>query len=182
MSSTLFAYDLEELAARAEIEDCMYRYCHATDRRRWWLMESVFHEDATAKLSVLPGGSWRDFVEQGAALIEHIGVTHHQVGNIQIAFEGEAAHVETYITAFHRVPADAPPGGVFGGTGEAYDAVFGARYLDYFEKRDGRWRISDHRSISDFRHYRPVSEGATPLPQVASADEASFNVVARWRS
>lgn len=174
-------YDLEMLAARAEIEDCMYRYCHATDRRRWWLMDSIFHEDATAKLSVLPGGSWREFIEQGAALIAPIGVTHHQISNIQIAFDGDIAHVETYITAFHRVPANAPAGGVFGGTGEDYDAVFGGRYLDRFEKRYGHWRIADHQSVSDFRNYRPVSEGPVPLPQAVSDEDVSLNVVAHWK-
>ncbi len=35
---------LESITARAEIVDVIHRYCHATDRRRWWLMDSVFHE------------------------------------------------------------------------------------------------------------------------------------------
>lgn len=152
-------YGAEQLAARAEITDVIHRYCHATDRRRWWLMDSVFHEDATCQLSVI-GGDWREFVRQGAALLEHVGPTHHQVGNIQIAFDGDTAHTETYLTAFHRVRADAPPGGPFGGTGEAYDAVFGARYVDRFERREGRWRIAERRSAAEYRHYRPVAEGS----------------------
>jgi hypothetical protein len=172
-------YDLTALAARAEIADAMFRYCHATDRRRWWLMETVFHPDATAKVSVMEGGTVREFVEQAAALLDPIGPTHHQIGNMQIALEGDVAHVETYITAFHRIPADAPPGGPFGGTGEAYDAVFGARYIDRFERRDGTWRIADHRSVPDFRHYRPVSEGAG-LPPVEN--DPSINVIARWQA
>jgi hypothetical protein len=152
-------YSPAALAARAEITDVIYRYCHATDRRRWWLMDSVFHEDATCHLSVI-GGSWREFVRQGEALLEHVEDTHHQVGNILIALEGDVAHTETYLTAFHRVPADAPPGGPFGGTGEAYDAVFGARYLDRFERRGGVWRIAERRSAAEYRHYRPVKEGS----------------------
>jgi hypothetical protein len=151
-------YSPAALAARAEIADVIHRYCHATDRRRWWLMDSVFHEDATCQLSVV-GGSWREFVRKGAELLAHVAATHHQVGNIQVALEGEAAHAETYVTAFHRVPADAPPGGPFGGTAEAYDAVFGARYIDRFERRGGRWRIAERRSAAEYRHYRPVAEG-----------------------
>jgi hypothetical protein len=151
-------YSPAALAARAEITDVIYRYCHATDRRRWWLMDSVFHEDATCHLSVI-GGSWREFVRQGEALLAHVEDTHHQVGNILIALDGDVAHTETYLTAFHRVPADAPPGGPFGGTGEAYDAVFGARYIDRFERRDGVWRIAERRSAAEYRHYRPVQEG-----------------------
>lgn len=174
-------YDPDALAARAEIADVMARYCHATDRRRWWLMDSVFHEDATARVSVVPGGDWRDFVRQAMALLDPIGPTHHQIGNMTIALDGDVAHVETYLTAFHRVPADAPPGGPFGGTGEAYDAVFGARYIDRFERRGGVWRIADHRSVPDFRHFRPLAEGAmTTLPPPPDPDP-SLAVVARWQ-
>jgi hypothetical protein len=178
-------YSAAALAARAEITDVIHRYCHATDRRRWELMESVFHDDATCHLSVI-GGSWREFVRQGAALLEPVGVTHHQVGNIQIALKGDLAHVETYVTAFHRVPAAAPSGGPFGGTGEAYDAVFGARYIDRFERRAGRWRIAERRSAAEYRHYRAVSEGSlADVPQQfrgAFGDaDPSAPVVAGWR-
>lgn len=179
-------YGVAALAARAEITDVIHRYCHATDRRRWWLMDSVFHEDAVCRLSVI-GGSWREFVRQGAELLAPIETTHHQVGNIQIALDGDTAHVETYVTAFHRVPADAPPGGPFGGTGEAYDAVFGARYVDRFERRGGRWRIAERRSAAAYRHYRPVREGelanvpAEFRGQIGDADVFA-PVVERWRS
>jgi hypothetical protein len=178
-------YSLAALAARAEIADVIHRYCHATDRRRWWLMDSVFHEDAVCHLSVI-GGTWREFVRQGAALLEPVGVTHHQVGNIQIALDGDVAHAETYVTAFHRVPAEAPAGGPFGGSGEAYDAVFGARYLDRFESRGGRWRIAERRAAAEFRHYRPVREGGLAgVPaefrgQFGDAD-VSAPVVEAWR-
>lgn len=175
------SYDQSALAARAEIADVLMRYCHATDRRRWWLMDTVFHDDATAKVSVLPGGHWREFVKQGASLLEPVGTTHHQIGNMQIAIEGDTAHVETYVTAFHRVPADAPPGGPFAGSGEAYDAVFGARYIDRFERRDGKWRIADHSSIPDFRHYRPVNEGAMASLEGPPDVDPSIKVVAGWQ-
>lgn len=177
-------YGPAALAARAEITDVIYRYCHATDRRRWWLMDTVFHEDATCQLSVI-GGPWREFVRQGEALLKPIGVTHHQVGNILIALDGDVAHTETYLTAFHRVPADAPPGGPFGGTGETYDAVFGARYIDRFEKRNGRWRIAMRQSAAEFRHYRPANEGGlSAVPdkfrgQWGEAD-VSRPVIAAW--
>ena len=174
-------YGLEMLAARAEITDAIHRYCHAADRRRWWLMETVFHDDGTCKLSTIPKSPWRDFVKQAEALFAPIGPTHHQLGNTQIAIDGDVAHVETYITAFHRVLADSTPGGPFGGTGEAHDVIMGGRYIDRFEKRDGVWKIAERASASDFRHYRPVNEGSMgslrPPPDV----DPSIHVIARWQ-
>jgi hypothetical protein len=84
------------------------------------------------------------------------------------------------------VPADAPAGGPFGGTGEAYDAVFGARYIDRFERRGGVWRIAERRSAAEYRHYRPVREGglaAVPMQfrGLWGDDDASLPVVAAWR-
>lgn len=173
------AYTLESVVARAEIEDVIHRYCHATDRRRWWLMDSVFPEDATCRLSSI-GGSWREFVAQGSALLEPVDATHHQVGNILIAFEGNVAHVETYVTAFHAVPSDAPAGGSFGGTGEAYEVMLGARYIDRFGLRDGRWRIADRRLLTEWRNHRPVREGG--LAGVTSQARGSERTVSRDRS
>lgn len=179
------AHTLDSLAARAEIEDVIHRYCHATDRRRWWLMDSVFHEDATCTLTSI-GGGWREFTAQGAALLEHVDSTQHQVGNILIAFDGETAHVETYVTAFHAIPADAPPGGGFGGTGEAHEVMLGARYIDRFERRAGLWRIADRRLLVEWRNHRPVNEGGLAgVPGQARGqrdDGLSDVVVEAWRT
>lgn len=175
------ANGIERLSARAAIQDCLYRYCHAVDRRRWRLMESVFHEGAMAQVSVLPRSPWREFVEQGAALLEFVGTTHHQLGNIKIAFDdADGADVEAYISAFHHIPADAPPGGPFGGTGAAYDVLLSGRYIDRFENRNGEWRIIEHGSVSDVRQHR-TPDRDTPTPQQAAvADNSSIHAVERW--
>lgn len=169
---------IDRLSAQAAIQDCLYRYCHAVDRRRWSLMESVFHDDAMAQVSVLPRSHWREFVEQGAALLEYVGTTHHQLGNIKIAFGDDSADVESYICSFHHVPADAPSRGPFGGTGNAYDAILSGRYIDRFENRNGEWRIAEHSSISDLRQYRPLDTDA--VQQAAVPDTNSIHVVERW--
>lgn len=168
------------LSARAAIQDCLFRYCHSVDRRRWGLMESVFHDDAMAKVSVLPRSHWKEFVEQGAALLEFVGTTHHQLGNIKINFDGDGADVESYLAAFHHIPADAPPGGPFGGTGEAHDLLLYGRYIDRFENRNGEWRIADHSSVSDVRQYRSIDPGIDAVQQVAIPDNSSIHVVERW--
>lgn len=51
---------------REAIRDVIAAYAHAIDRRRWDMMEKLFHPDATFGFGTV-GGSWEDFVE-GPAL------------------------------------------------------------------------------------------------------------------
>jgi len=147
----------DQIAARFEIMDCIHRYCHAVDRRRWSLMDSVFHADATYKFFSIEG-TWRDFAAQAQALIDPIGPTHHQVSNIMVRFDGEIAHSETYLRAFHSVPADYPPWTVFSIPGGG-NILIGGRYVDRFERRDGIWRIAHRTGLLDWRQDIKAEDG-----------------------
>lgn len=183
---TSSAYDVAALAARQEISDVIHRYCHAIDRRRWWLMETVFHEDATYKFTAIEGG-WRHFVAEARRLVDPLAVTHHQVSNILVALDGDVAHTETYLTAYHLVPADYPTDLAFPGTGQAYEVVTGGRYVDRFERRNGVWKIAHRTGLFDWRRDQPLADGGL---SEAPADwrgqhgdlDPSRSVAARWRS
>lgn len=153
-------YSPAGLAARMEILDRVNLYFHAADRRRWHLMAHVFHDDATWNMSAVGGHTWRETTAVCDALFaERLKVTHHQLGNVLLRLDGETAFGEIYATAYHRVRADAPPGGLFGGTGYDYDLIGGLRYCDRFERRDGQWRIADRRGVSEWRHHQPAADG-----------------------
>jgi len=157
---SLESYDAAGLAARAEIYDRIVLYLHASDRRQWELMEMVFHDDAIWNMSSIGGSTWRDTLNFTQKLFaEHLLTTHHQIGNVMIRVNGDRALTEIYCTAYHRVRADAPTGGIFGGIGHEYDLVGGLRYFDKFERRDGSWRITERRGISDWRHLQPAADG-----------------------
>lgn len=184
MSTNPF-YDAGWLAARAEIVDVIYRYCHAIDRRRWWLMDSVFHDDAFYRFTSIQG-SWRDFVREARKLVDPLGPTHHQVSNILVDLQGAVAHTETYLTAFHRIPADYPPDLAFPGIGRDYDVITGGRYVDRFELRDGVWRIAHRTGLFDWRHDQPANDGglgqAPPEWRGAYGEaDPSAAVTARWQ-
>lgn len=154
------SYRPETLAARAEIQDRIALYMHAADRRQWGLMEHVFHDDATWNMSSIGGATWRETLAFSAKLFaDHLLATHHKIGNLLIRIDGEVAHTELYATAYHRVRADAPLGGIFGGVGYEYDLIGGLRYVDRFERRAGEWRIADRRGVSDWRHIQPAADG-----------------------
>jgi hypothetical protein len=154
-------YTLEALQSRAEITDRCHLYAHCVDRRRWDLLEQVFHADATWWVSSIGADNhWRDAMESSRELFAAaLDATHHQVGNILISLDGDTADSETLVTAYHRVRADAPLGGMFGGTGCAYDLIAGGRYLDRWERRDGLWKIARRRVHSEWRHLQPASDG-----------------------
>jgi len=96
------------LEDRAAITDIITAYAHAIDRRRWPMMEHLFHDDAQFQFGDVIG-DWRGFVDQARAIIDPCLATQHQLGQIQFGFEGEAiCHTETYMTAMHTIPAGYP--------------------------------------------------------------------------
>ncbi|HVQ92635.1 MAG TPA: nuclear transport factor 2 family protein [Mycobacteriales bacterium] len=188
MSYDADQYALGALASRAEIADRMYLYCHCVDRRRWELLAQVFHDDATWWVSSIGGENpWRPAMESSRELFAAaLDQTHHFVGSILISLDGDRAVSEALITAYHRVRADAPLGGMFGGTGCAYDLIAGGRYLDQWERRDGSWKIARRRVHSEWRHLQPASDGilaSIPFQARGKHDDTDLStpVIERFR-
>lgn len=174
------------LEDREAIRDVIGAYAHSIDRRRWDMMEKLFHPDAVFAFGDV-AGDWRGFVEQARAIIDPCLATQHQLGQVQFAFEGDSiCHTETYMTAMHTIPAGYPLAEVFPDKGAIYSAVIAGRYVDRFEKRDGEWRIARRTGLYDWREFREV-EGVdlSEMPEGSTGyhddRDPSAAVVARWR-
>ena len=164
------AHDLDSLAARAHILDVLALYCHAIDRRRWDLMAHCFHDDARFTFGAIDG-TWREFVVGARAVIDPLRISQHRLGQTLFAIDGDVAMTETYMTAYHRVAADAPADAVFPGTGIDRDIVIAGRYIDRFERRDGHWRIARRVGVSDWRQDTPgMDSGLFSQPQAWRGD------------
>ncbi|MEL7216880.1 MAG: nuclear transport factor 2 family protein [Pseudomonadota bacterium] len=170
---------------RAAITDTLAAYAHAIDRRRWGMMEHLFHDDAQFQFGTVVG-DWRGFVEQARAIIDPCLATQHQLGQTLFGFDGsDTCHTETYMTAMHTVPAGYPLTEVFPDKGKIYSAVVAGRYVDRFEKRGGEWRIAQRTGLYDWRELREV-EGVdlsdTPEGAAGYHDERdpSTSVVQRF--
>lgn len=138
------------------IREVIAAYAHAIDRRRWDMMENLFHDDGTFGFGPFQGG-WREFVGRASAVIGACTATHHHLGQILIG-PGEQpniAHAETYMTAMHIVPAGYTEE-AFPDWGEEYSATIAGRYVDRFERRAGSWRIAHRNGIYDWREYRSI--------------------------
>jgi hypothetical protein len=115
--------DREELAA------CVHAYARGLDRVDEELILSAFHPDAIFDNGTMRG-SPRAFVDWLFPQQEDREVVQHYVTNSTFELEGETAHGETYFLA------------VIGWAGRTSLDLMGGRYLDRFERRDGRWRIA----------------------------------------
>jgi hypothetical protein len=172
---------------REAIRDVIAAYAHAIDRRRWDMMERLFHTDATFGFGPIEGG-WRGFVDQARSIIDPCIATQHQLGQTLIAFDSpDTADTETYMTAMHIVPPGYPATQVFRDRGETYSAVIAGRYVDRFERRAGEWRIARRQGLYDWREYRPIGEAdLSDVPEAARGyhdnRDPSTPVAAPWRT
>lgn len=127
----------------------LHNYCRAIDRGDIALLRSVYHEDATESHGLYQGAA-SDFIQHVADSLGPGGhqSTSHTISNIRIDLAGDAAQVETYVTAHHTLMHD----------GELVHESLGARYLDRFERRADGWRIAARRVAFDWSRIEPVTE------------------------
>jgi hypothetical protein len=121
---------LRELLDRQEILDCILRYCRGLDRSDRNLVCSAFHPDALLDQGTF-AGLGRDMYDWLNPLNQELGwTTVHSVQNHLIELDGDVAHAETYAQAYSTTGQDQPLN------------LFLVRYIDRFERRNGRWAIA----------------------------------------
>ncbi|MCH9670938.1 MAG: nuclear transport factor 2 family protein [Gammaproteobacteria bacterium] len=157
------------LEDRHYINEALRRWARAVDRRDWPLVRTVFHADGYDDHGMYKGG-----VDGLIAWLEerHKNITQsmHVLGNVFIEFAGrDAAVVETYVVAYQRYEAQSPDdlsqlvaalGEALAAGGGPVDVMMPARYVDVFERREGRWRIAERTTIFEGRYV--LSTGASP--------------------
>ncbi len=130
------ALRIEEISARIEIMDVLYRYCRGVDRGDAALIASVYHDGAIDEHGAWVGQG-KDF---GGYLVPAMDeaelIGQHHITNAIIEVSGDTAQVESYFLAFHPEKREGGPGHV----------MVAGRYLDRFELRTGKWAIA-HRTV-----------------------------------
>jgi ketosteroid isomerase-like protein len=126
---------LGELRDRQEILDCVQRFCRGIDRNDKALALSAYHPDAV-DFHTYAGGAPEAFVTWGLSLQEKYLRGLHNITNHLVELDGDTAHGETYY-CFTAQPPDGEPRMAWG------------RYIDRFERRDGRWAIAVRHCVID---------------------------------
>lgn len=129
---------LQQLIDRQDILDCVNRYCSGVDRFDRDLLLSVYHPDAIDDHGSFVGPP-EAFADWAFAYHAKYQTGHkHYILNHLCELDGDTAHTETY-WVFAGVNREGPATSLHGG-----------RYLDRFEKRDGRWAIAARKCIIEW--------------------------------
>ncbi|OLT19281.1 gamma-BHC dehydrochlorinase [Pseudonocardia sp. CNS-139] len=133
---------MSRIADRFEIQDCLFRYARAVDRLDYDAIADCYFPDAID----VHGGYTGDV----AGLVADIRARHqvvesaqHFITNVLVEFvSADVAHVESYCLCYFRNVGepDEPARTQF---------ITRCRYVDRFERRDGRWAIADRVVVFD---------------------------------
>jgi len=131
---------VRELADRTAITDVLLRYCRGADRCDEDLIRSAYHPGALDDHGRFTGSA-EDFASWVVGVLRETSLaTQHALANVLIELRGESADVESSFVAYHLKSDDA---------GERVE-VFGGRYVDRFERRNGAWRIAARTVVHDW--------------------------------
>ena len=136
---------LQELLDRKACEDVLLRYGRTLD----WLdasgQQACFWPDAEIDYGFFQG-SGSDWVPVVMSVEADAPRRWHISTGIMVQVDGDIARSECYGLSVGTAENE---------QGELVDTMFGGRYLDELEKRDGTWRISKRRYIADWINHFP---------------------------
>ena len=138
--------------AEKQIMNCLLSYTRGIDRLDPDAITAAFHPGA-----LLEGYQMDTFVpieDFAFPVVERLrkrySSTQHRLSNTKIDFNHDGAIAESYILAYHVQPSDDDnPEKLW---------TFSGRYIDYFENRDGEWRISKRFLRADWTKIETIEE------------------------
>ncbi len=144
---------------RREIYACVLRYCRGIDRLDMDLVRSAYHPDGIDNHTGF-SGPIDEFVAWVSGALSNFDGTMHFIGNHFVEGQGDVAVSETYGNAIHwGSPADDP----------RRNFTSGFRYVDHFEKREGRWAVVERWAVREWTRSEAgrfmAKEGDGPAPR-----------------
>jgi hypothetical protein len=123
---------------------------------------SAFHEDALDNHSGVEELAVERFPKAIARANASLKSSSHSICNEMIQVDGDVANSESYLIAYNRI----------GREGRDVDWIFGARFVDRFERRRGSWRIAHRTVVFDWQRFDEVRDPPEGLRQVTSFDRS----------
>lgn len=138
---------LQQLLDKEAIREASLLYTRGIDRHDEAIMARAYHPDATDDHGSYIGDPEGFIRHANEGHARNWNVHHHYIMNQTIDLDGATAHVETYFLATLRRktgPID----------------IVGGRYIDRFERRDGRWALADRACLVEWNGEIPATEAA----------------------
>lgn len=162
---------LQALLDQQAIRDVLARYCRGLDRMDKPMAQAVWHADATAYYDGIYEGTGRGFIDwvwqAHAAMDRH----SHQITNVLIELDGDRATSEAYVTVALWTRPDAE--------GFQQELVGRGRYLDRWERREGRWAIAHRTHLLDLSSVYPLRRADTSPNASRDERDPSFGFIRR---
>lgn len=172
---TMTTGSVDDAIARQALHDLVVTYARATDRADEALLASVFHADAEVVTGIVDGRA-PDYAREVVALLRgNLRSTFHSVANEYFEIAGEAAAGESYVLAHMMTAGESPE-----------ETLIGGRYLDRFERREGRWKIAHRSFVQDWSMSQPATMEETgmyeqlPVRGGYAPDDPSIAFWAAW--
>jgi len=138
---------LQEMLDEFQLRKLVHGYCRAVDHGDDAQLRSLYHHDADDDHGGFSTGSADDFFEALTAARPYLRSMQHNVTTVNFAIDGNRAEGEVYTIATHTfVVGD-----------RDVDVIVGGRYLDRYEKRDGTWKFTERKIVTDWAHVNDPS-------------------------
>lgn len=148
---------LEYVSARLDILDCINRVARGVDRLDRDIFRTGYHDDAVLDFGTHVGtpAEHMDFFFELHRTMQKAHA--HTICNHVCEIDGEVAHAETYFIFASENVSGTPT------------SLAGGRYIDRFERRDGRWAIATRKCVTTWN--------LTPDSAVSQQIAAAFALV-----
>lgn len=128
---------VQQLIDEREIRELSATYMRGLDRLNSELVRSVFADQATAHYGAFTGGP-DQMTDMAMQALAPYCTTQHLLGQINLHVTGDTATGEVYFQAFHQHET------------EHFDRFICGRYIDRYDRIDGRWLISHRTEVVDW--------------------------------
>ena len=137
--------DEGELSDAQEIVQVVHNWAIWRDAGDWERFRTVWHDDGWMTATWFQGPA-EEFIKVSQAGFEKGVSILHFLGGSSVDLKGSRAVAQTKMTISQRGPCE----------GEMVDVVCTGRFYDFFEKRNGLWRIVRRQPIYEKDRMDPV--------------------------
>ena len=141
----------DDIRDRQAIRDCIEGWSIWRDSGDWENFRTCWHDGAIMNATWFQGPS-DQFIEKAAKGFARGARSSHHLGGTAITVKGRRAVAQTRMTISTRERVE----------GVTCDIVSTGRFLDFFEKRDGRWAIVERHPIYDKDRLDPLDPSLPP--------------------